>query len=379
MKNITSKIERQKRKATILHVVSRFPPSTGGMQNLVYGAVRQLQKHNYNVKVITTRAKNSERYLKTKGVERYYALKFGNIILSPTAFFAGMRDKYDIVHLHLGLGMLPEFQYIACKLKKVPYVVHIHIAPYKSTRAGVFLPLYMPIFKKIVRDAYAVLVYTKDYANLMSTMCHVSKNKIMIAPPGIDDIFFEHNVKNIKRKDDLLWVGRLCKQKNLPLLITAYKLIVKKIPEIKLHIVGDGPDRYNLEQMVMAHELTGRVIIHGKLSQTETRELMKKNSLLIMTSEIESFGLVLVEAMSQGMPVVATNILSVRQVITKKTGILSPSEPKKFAKIVVSLLNNKNMIKKMRTAAIAEAQKYRWKTVVKNYEKLYFEVTRDKK
>jgi glycosyltransferase involved in cell wall biosynthesis len=377
MQKITKK--RKKNKLAITHVVSLYPPSVGGMQNVAYGIVTQLQKKNYNVKVITTKENGSEQFSNTKGIERYSALKIGNLILSPTAFFAGIKHKCDIAHLHLGLGMLPESYYMACKFKRIPYVVHIHIAPYKSTVAGVFLPAYMPLFKKIVRDANAVVVPTRDYVSIMANMCNVNKSKIVVIPTGIEDIFFEHCENNNTKKNDLLWVGRLCKQKNLPLLIDSFKLIANKLPHIRLNIVGDGPDRYNLEQSVIKNKLSDKVIIHGSLSQIKIRKLMRENLLLLMTSETESFGIVLIEAMSQGMPVIATDIPSVRRIVTKKTGILSPLQPKKFAGIVVSLLNNHERIEKMRIDAIIEAQNYKWSTVVKQYEKLYLKVAHVKK
>lgn len=148
---------------------------------------------------------------------------------------------------------------------------------------------------------YLVLV-SKDLNNFYSKKLFKSKCQCLYIPNTIDNIPLE--VASLKEKN-LVSVGRLSKEKGQMDLLKIYKIILKKFPDWKLNIIGDGIERKNLEKYIHDNNLDDKVILHGFQNKEYIDKIFNKSSVYIMTSYTESFGLVLIEAMSHGLPCVA--------------------------------------------------------------------------
>jgi len=103
----------------------------------------------------------------------------------------------------------------------------------------------------------------------------------------------------------IISVGRLSKEKGYVDLIEVFKEFNKTNPNWHLDIVGDGSEKNKIVDHIYQYNLTNNVTVHGYLKKKEIDELLKKSSLYIMTSYTESFGIVLIEAMSHGIPCLA--------------------------------------------------------------------------
>ncbi len=103
----------------------------------------------------------------------------------------------------------------------------------------------------------------------------------------------------------LVSVGRLAKEKGYLDLLKIYNLLVKDYSDWHLDIVGDGPERQSLEEYISNHNLKDKVTLHGFQNRDYIDNLLHNSSLYIMTSYTESFGIVLIEAMSHGLPCLA--------------------------------------------------------------------------
>lgn len=106
-------------------------------------------------------------------------------------------------------------------------------------------------------------------------------------------------------KKSFVSVGRLSPEKGYLDLLKLYKLIKKKYPDWKLNIIGDGPERENLEKYIKDNNLEDNVILHGFQGKDYIDNVLHNSSIYLMTSYTESFGIVLIEAMSHGVPCVA--------------------------------------------------------------------------
>ena len=104
---------------------------------------------------------------------------------------------------------------------------------------------------------------------------------------------------------NLISVGRLSREKGYTDLIEVFKLIHKERPDWHLDIVGDGPEKNKIVDMIYLNKLTDSITVHGYLKRKEIDKLLNKSSIYLMTSYTESFGIVLIEAMSHGLPCVA--------------------------------------------------------------------------
>lgn len=128
------------------------------------------------------------------------------------------------------------------------------------------------------------------------------KCKCVFIPNMLENIPKTTSKLNEKR---MISVGRLSKEKGYVDLIEIFKEFHKNNSDWNLDIVGDGSERNKIVDRIYQYNLTDNVTVHGYLKKKEIDELLKKSSLYIMTSYTESFGIVLIEAMSHGIPCLA--------------------------------------------------------------------------
>ena len=147
-----------------------------------------------------------------------------------------------------------------------------------------------------------------------------------------------------KDKPVILSVARLAKQKNFPLLLKAFTLIRRQL-DVRLMIIGEGVEREVLEQQIQELDLTQDVSLPG--SSENPWSIMSQVDIFVLPSEEEAFGLVLVEAMACGLPVVATNAIAggPRSIIgDSEYGILVPNgDAQKLAEAVVKVLTSEDL------------------------------------
>lgn len=132
-------------------------------------------------------------------------------------------------------------------------------------------------------------------------------------------------VQQIGEGTRLLFVGRLAAVKGLPMLLESVKRIKQTRPNIKLTVVGDGPDRQMLEAQTADWGLSEQVEFVGYQSQAAVREYLQQTDAFVLPSFAEGVPVVLMEAMMSGVPVVATQIAGVSELVTDgESGFLVP-------------------------------------------------------
>lgn len=137
-------------------------------------------------------------------------------------------------------------------------------------------------------------------------------------------------ISDLKGKN-IISVGRLAPEKDYEELIKVFSEMDSSFEEWKLHIVGDGDEREKLQNLIREKQLENRIIMHGFLGKEEIEKLMYQSSLYLMTSLTESFGLVLIEAQSYGLPCIAyDSAQGAKEIITSgKNGILIENRDRK--------------------------------------------------
>jgi glycosyltransferase involved in cell wall biosynthesis len=164
------------------------------------------------------------------------------------------------------------------------------------------------------------------------------------------------------------FLGRLDPIKRIPDLIEAAAILA---PRVHLHIFGEGPERPRIEQAIARLGIADRVTLHGAVSRP--RDALEKLDLLALPSETEGFGLVLIEAMAAGVPVVATDVPGIRDVVrNRETGILVPvASPIELAGAIGALLNDSAQREKMVARARGDVvERFSWERVLPRYRAL---------
>ena len=159
--------------------------------------------------------------------------------------------------------------------------------------------------RSVVRSAYNL-----DYFVLVSNALKEyyekklikSKCKCLYIPNTIDKMPSRKSMLEEKR---LICIGRLSEEKGHMDLLKIFALLIKDFPEWQLDIIGDGNEKDKLESFIKKHSLSEKVILHGFRDKDYINKMLQKSSIYIMTSYTESFGIVLIEAMSHGVPCIA--------------------------------------------------------------------------
>ena len=212
---------------------------------------------------------------------------------------------------------------------------------------------YNNLIKSVKNFNYFVLV-SKPLLDFYKS--RVKGPKCIYIPNTIDDLPKECSKLN---ENAIIAVGRFEKVKGFDDLIDIVNIIKKK-KDIKLYLIGDGSERKNLENKVKDLKLGENIVFTGYGTKESLSKYMKKSKLYVMTSHSESFGIVLIEAMSYKVPCIAFDSANgAVELLKNNTGILIKNRNKeKMADEIIKLLDNKEELKKYSDKGYNECKKY---------------------
>lgn len=175
--------------------------------------------------------------------------------------------------------------------------------------------------------------------------------------------------------DRLLFVGRLTPQKSPETLLNAFSTVNQQGMSLTLQMVGTGPLRSELEHLVRNLRLGSAVQFLGHRSDVSA--LMQQATALVLPSEWEGMPNVVLEAMANGLPVIASDVDGIRDVVVDgKTGVLVPAgDSNAMAQAIAKLVDDPELRRRLAKAAAMEvANKYDWDMVVCQYDQLLREL-----
>ena len=196
-------------------------------------------------------------------------------------------------------------------------------------------------------------------------------SNVKIIPNGV-------NIREITYLDpsdnfcDVLYAGRLIPEKHVELLVKAMNEVVKTHPFARCFIVGEGPSRIQLEQLVAAYDLEENITFMNFLdNQNELYRLMKSSSVFVLPSEREGFGIVLIEANACGLPVITMNnpMNAAKDLITSNNGCVINNNNDNLAKIINYYIED-GLSKDVRNNCRNYAKNFDWDhitTITENY------------
>lgn len=318
----------------IAQVVSTFPPYHGGMGNVAYQIADKLSALKYQVTVFTPKHSFFEDDLVSFfRIDKLRPLfKYGNAALVIQLLWRLW--PYNIVHLHypfLGAGIQTVI-WKFFKQKKGRLVVHYHMDLVgRGWRRFVYRLYNFIVLPLIVRTADNILVTSADYLEQSLLKKYTAKftHKIAVVPNGVDVDFFKPQPSDaglrerhyLNGKKIILFVGALDSAhyfKGVNYLLKAVQLLNRQ--DMKLIIVGDGDLKEVYQDLAQSYGIFDQIIFAGYVPDGELIKYYNLCDIFILPSidKSEAFGLVLLEAMACGKPVIATNLPGVRQVVSSK-------------------------------------------------------------
>lgn len=374
----------------IAQVVSTFPPYHGGMGNVAYQIADKLSNLKYDVTVFTPRRGSFDHSLVS-----YFRIsklvpifRYGN---AAEVFQLVWRAwGYHVIHLHYpfigacsGIILLKFL-----RQRKIKLILHYHMDLVGQGWKSYIFKLYNKIFLPIlVKKSNKIIVTSRDYLaeSLLAKYQTKYGYKIVEVPNGVDIDFFRPNLPDnilkerfdLKSKKIVLFVGGLDSAhyfKGVNYLLKAVQLLNRK--DVKLILVGDGDLKQVYIDLAQSFDIHDQVIFTGYVPDGELIKYYNLCDFFILPSidKSEAFGMVLLEAMACGKPVIATNLPGVRQVVSEKIDgrIVRPKDAENLAEQIKYFLDNPRQIIKYGNAGrIKVLGKYSWSIIVQKIIELY--------
>jgi glycosyltransferase involved in cell wall biosynthesis len=364
----------------IAQIVCVFPPYKGGIGQVAYKFSEELSNLGHKVTVFTPDFNQIERKLDIKfEIHRLKpVLKLGNGALLPQLSY--ILKYYDIIHLHYPFfgGAEPIWIYKLFN-SNVKLFIHYHMDVLNISPIFKILSLPSNIIKKNLFNLSSKITCASfDYIqnSTLKNYYFVNKEKFVEIPFGVDLNFFKSD-KNKKNNKNILFVGGLDKAhyfKGVSVLLKSFSLINNQ--SWKLNIVGDGDLKNFYIDEAKKIGINDKVIFWGKLNDQELLKRYQESDLFVLPSinTHEAFGLVLLEAMACGLPVIASNLPGVRSVF--KNGnegfLVKPGDVNDLQSKINTLISNEKLREMMgiRGRKLVE-KKYDWIKIIKSLENLY--------
>ncbi len=375
-----------------------YPPYINGVSTSVCMLKHALEKKGHQVFVVTVnndslkyKIEDNNTVIRVPGIPigiydyrltGVYPLRAINII---------KKWNLDVIHSHTEFGV-GTFARIIAKQLNIP-LVHTYHTMYEDYVHYITHGYFDKSSKKIVeyltlfycdKTANELIVPTKKTYDLFKDKYEVDKN-IHIIPTGIEiERFYKENVdmkRVTKLKKDLLilkddfvivFVGRIAEEKNIVFLIDAQKEIVKKHPNVKLIIIGDGPDSDKYKKLTNKYKLNDNIIFTGKVPWEEIPCYYQLADVFATASTTETQGLTVIEAMAGGVPPLCIDDESFRNVVVDDLNGRIFKNKKEYIKDVYELYDDHdkldNLSKQARLNAERHSSKYYAEGVLDVYE-----------
>ncbi|XP_015088483.1 sulfoquinovosyl transferase SQD2 [Solanum pennellii] len=351
-----------------------------GYKNRFQNFIKYLREMGDEVMVVTTHEGVPEEFYGAKliGSRSFpcpcYAKVPLSLALSPRIISEVAQFKPDIIHAS-SPGIMVFGALIIAKLLSVPIVMsyHTHVPVYipRYTFSWLVQPMWM-VIKFLHRAADLTLVPSAAIAKDLEAYKVTSANKIRLWNKGVDSVSFHPQYRSHEMrvrlsggepdKPLIVHVGRIGVEKSLDFL----KRVMDRLPGARIAFIGDGPYREELEKMFQGMP----AVFTGTLLGEELSQAYASGDVFLMPSESETLGLVVLEAMSSGLPVVAARAGGVPDIIPDdqqgKIGYLfTPGDLDDCMSKLVPLLRDTELRETMGKAARIEMEKYDWKAATR--------------
>lgn len=359
-----------------------YPPYINGVSTSVYMLKKALERKGHQVFVVTIN-NDSLRYkfdenntvIRIPGlpigiydyrVTNIYPIRAMNII---------RKWKLDVIHSHTEFSV-GTFARIISRQFNIP-LVHTYHTMYEDYTHYITKGYFDKSSKKIVeyltlfycdKTTNELIVPTKKTYDLFKQKYGVDRN-IYIIPTGIEiERFYTENVDNNKVEEirkklslkedsfNIVFVGRLAKEKNVDLLLNAQKNIVEKSKNINLIIIGDGPDMDEYKKTVSKLKIDNNVIFVGKVPWETVPLYYRLADIFATASRTETQGLTVIEAMAASVAPICIDDESFRNTVIDGLNGKIFNDQKEYEKIVVELYKDRKLLNQLQKQARLNAE-----------------------
>lgn len=377
----------------ILIISHEFPPIGGGGANACFFLSRELSRLGNEVVIITAQYDDLPEQEIIQEDIQIYRVKCKRSNKEKSSFYEMFtylcsawkaadklcaKREFDKCLVFFGIPSGP----IALHLKKkykIPYVVRFGGGDIPGAQKR-FKYVYMvlaPIIRNVWKNADALIANSEGLKN--RALAFESKYNIHVIENGVDNRFFVYKNKAERNTVEILFVSRLIEGKGLQFIIPHLKEVQEAVSEqtkweIKLVIVGDGPYRTELEQLVLKTGTQNIVSFEGRKDKDQVRQYYQNADLFILPSLSEGMPNVVLEAMASGLPILMTPCEGSKELVTDN-GMISSIE--EFPQNMIKLCTDEELRFRMGQNSLRNIKlNFEWEKIGKRYLKIMQEVGR---
>jgi len=340
-------------------------PHAGGAEVRLYEIARRLVKMGHEVTVLCENVNGlpSEEVLDGIKIKRM-GNKISIHVLAPL-YVKKHGHEYNVIIDDIAHAV-PWYSPLVTKTPVIAQVHHVH-------QDVVHIELPKPLawivsraertITKVYKHFIAVSQSTKEE---LVKRFNINPNRVTVVPNGVDLEKYKPGSKD--QRPTILWIGRIKKYKNLDHLLKAYKIAKQKISDAQLIIIGTGDQEQEMKKLARELELRD-VYFLGKVSEEEKIRWMQRTWIIVSTSTIEGWGMVVTEAATCRTPAIAYNVPGLRDFVKHmETGILVKlGNIEQLAKTITWLLTDDNLRNRLAENAYRYVQQFSWDRVAEDF------------
>jgi len=366
----------------ILYFTQLFYPSlTGGGEFVFFQWAKELKKKGHDIFVITQRLEDTKSHEVYDGIEIFRIGTPPKIIGTlPVGFFANIsffvsgiingikiakKNKIDLIHSNTYIPVLSA--QFCSRLLRIPHIATVHDI-YQTSKENFWKDWSKqegisnitksigPWLEKKISKTNVAVFHTVSETSKSDLQKMGTTRKIVVIPNSIDVEQYQRS--GIEESNQAIFVGRLVFYKNVEVIIEAFLEVIKKIPDAKLVIVGDGPAKNRLMEKTKKLGLEDTVIFKGKISDEEKIDLIYRSKVLLNPSLVEGFGMVVLEGYCCAKPIIVSDVPPLSNLVNDGTDgyVVDASDVSKWSYNIVQLLSNPALALKMGKAGFEKVK-----------------------
>ncbi|MBS7642325.1 MAG: glycosyltransferase family 4 protein [Candidatus Bathyarchaeia archaeon] len=373
-----------------------YPPRiVGGISRHVYFLSRALASEGCEVHVVTLDFPGKSIYEVEDGVHVHrvpveigasnfhmWVALFNHFFEKRIGYITHNFGKPDVVHSHDWLTALSGIS--AKHMLRIPLVVTFH-----STERGRSQGLANPESYMVDSiewwasyEASIVITVSSHMKDELIRYFKLPEDKVYVIHNGVDPSIFNISVDRdsirgrlgVKPWEKLIVsVGRMSHQKGFHILLQAMSIVIHRYRDVKLILVGDGYMRGELERQASDLGLSEHVVFTGFIDDVYLKAILKSADIMVVCSLYEPFGIVALEGMASGLPVIVSATGGLKEIVEHEVDGLwaSPGDPASLASCIERLLVDADLVSKLRFNAIVKAKRFDWRNIAKKVLEAY--------
>lgn len=387
----------------ILMLSWEYPPkNVGGLSSHVYNLAKALARHGNEVHVISCEEGIAPIEEVSNGVHIYrvtpykietsdftkWVMHLNFAMIEECIRIMDKIGKVDLIHAHDWLSA-----YAAKVLKwsfRIPMLCTIHATEYgRNNGIRTEMQRYISgVEWMLTYESWKVIACSNFMKKQINEIFNISEDKIWVIPNGVDikDFDIDFDRASFRRKyareneKIVFYVGRHVYEKGIHLLIDSIPKIADSYNDTKFIIAGTGPMTEELKVKVKNTGLDGRVVFTGYMDDESKNKLFTVSDAAVFPSLYEPFGIVALEAMAAGCPVVVSDTGGLSEIVNHRQNGMKTiyGSAQSIADNVLALLKDRELSEQIKVNGIKTTRElYTWDRVSEITEKLYYEIGRE--